>query len=426
MKPADFWRLCLFLAIGAAFGALFQQSLIGIILSLLTYIWTVHYNLTTLAQWVSGANAVQGPEKSGIFEELNYSINKLFRRHKTRRERLTGVLRQFEEATKAWPDAIVVLNQMDDIEWANPAARNLLDIRWPEDKKQRVTNIVRFPALREFINSPEIAKKQTIEIISPLKPDIYLSALMVPYSETHRILTTRDVTEIYRAIKARSDFVANVSHELKTPLTVFRGYLEALGMQKDVCPPTWEPAIKQMREHAIEMSDLVDTLLKLSHLEESQILLDDKPINMKALLEEVISATKQIYEEKNHIINLDVEASENLMGSKRELYSAFSNLTLNAAHYTPANGTISLRWHKEGSDLVLDVKDTGIGIAEEHLPRITERFYRVDSSRTRAKQGSKNGLGLAIVKHVVRRHNASLNISSEVGKGSCFSVKFKK
>ena len=180
MKPADFWRLCLFLAIGAAFGALFQQSLIGIILSLLTYIWTVHYNLTTLAQWVSGANAVQGPEKSGIFEELNYSINKLFRRHKTRRERLTGVLRQFEEATKAWPDAIVVLNQMDDIEWANPAARNLLDIRWPEDKKQRVTNIVRFPALREFINSPEIAKKQTIEIISPLKPDIYLSALMVP------------------------------------------------------------------------------------------------------------------------------------------------------------------------------------------------------------------------------------------------------
>jgi two-component system phosphate regulon sensor histidine kinase PhoR len=426
MKISDFWRLLLYVALGAALGALGGQVLLGVALSLLAYIWDLHRSLVGLLNQVNGVSSDQSPKESGVFEEINYSISKLFNRHKSRRQRLTAVLRQFEQATAAWPDAIVILNQTDDIEWANPAARHLLDVRWPEDKKQRITNIIRIPALREFISSIGNTEEQTVDIISPLKPDVHLSVLMVPYSKTHKIFTARDVTEIYRAIKVRSDFVANVSHELKTPLTVFRGYLEALTMQSDICPPIWQPALKQMTEHALEMSSLVDTLLNLSHLEESQIPADSEPIDMKLLLEEVVKATSQIYKEKNHALTIHIDSQKKLTGSRVELYSAVSNLTFNAAHYTPKDGTISIRWYQRDTYLVLEVKDNGIGIAEEHLSRITERFYRVDNSRTRTEQGSKNGLGLAIVKHVARRHSALLNISSELGKGSCFSIKFKQ
>ena len=426
MKISDFWRLLLYVVLGIALGAIGGHILIGVTLSLLAYIWNLYHNLLDLLNQVNGASDDLSPKESGIFEEVNYSISKLFDRHKSRRQQLTAVLRQFEQATKAWPDAIVILNQTDDIEWANPAARNLLDVRWPEDKKQRITNIIRFPALREFISSTGNTEQQTVDIISPLKPDLHLSALMVPYSKTHKILTARDVTEIYRAIKVRSDFVANVSHELKTPLTVFRGYLEALTMQSDICPPTWQPALQQMTEHAVEMNSLVDTLLNLSHLEESQIPADSEPVDVKLLIEEIVTATSQIYREKNHALTIHVDSQKKLTGTRVELYSAVSNLAFNAAHYTPDNGTISIRWYQQDPYLVLEVKDNGIGIAEEHLSRITERFYRVDSSRTRTEQGSKNGLGLAIVKHVVRRHSGLLDITSELGKGSCFSIKFKQ
>jgi two-component system phosphate regulon sensor histidine kinase PhoR len=426
MKVSDFWRLLLYAVLGTALGAIWGHILLGVVFSLLAYIWNLHHSLVDLLNQVNGASNDQRPKQSGVFEEVNYSISKLFDSHKSRRQRLTAVLRQFEQATRAWPDAIVILNQTDDIEWANPAARRLLDVRWPEDKKQRITNIIRFPTLREFISSTGNIEQQTVDIISPLKTDVHLSALIVPYSKTHKILTARDVTEIYRAIKVRSDFVANVSHELKTPLTVFRGYLEALTMQSDICPPTWQPALEQMTEHAIEMSSLVDTLLNLSHLEESQIPAYSESIDIKLLLEEVVTATNEIYKEKNHVLTIHVDSQKKLTGSRVELYSALSNLTFNAAHYTQENGAISIRWYEQDPYLVLEVKDNGIGIAEEHLARITERFYRVDNSRTRTEQGSKNGLGLAIVKHVVRRHSALLNISSELGKGSCFSIKFKQ
>ncbi len=426
MKISDFWRLLLYIVLGATLGALGGHIILGVTLSLLAYIWNLHASLVGLLNQVNGESDDQIPTQTGIFEELNYSISKLFDRHKSRRQRLTAVLRQFEQATRAWPDAIVILNQTDDIEWANPAARHLLDVRWPEDKKQRITNIIRFPALREFISSTSNTEEQTVDIISPQKPGMHLSTLMVPYSKTHKILTARDVTEIYRAISVRSDFVANVSHELKTPLTVFRGYLETLTMQSDVCPPTWQPALKQMTEHAVEMSNLVDTLLDLSRLEESQIPAESEPINIKTLIEEVVAATSQIYKEKNHVLTIHIDSQKKLIGSRVEIYSALSNLTFNAAHYTPANGTISIRWYEQDPYLFLEVKDNGIGIAEEHLSRITERFYRVDNSRTRTEQGSKNGLGLAIVKHVVRRHSALLDISSELGKGSSFSIKFRQ
>ena len=426
MKISDFWRLLLYVALGATLGALGGQALLGVVLSLLAYIWHLHRSLIGLLNHVNGASSDQSPKESGVFEEINYSISQLFNRHKSRRQRLTAVLRQFEQATAVWPDAIVILNQTDDIEWANPAARHLLDVRWPEDKKQRITNIIRIPALREFISSTGNTEEQTVDIISPLQPDVHLSALTMPYSKTHKIFTARDVTEIYRAIKVRSDFVANVSHELKTPLTVFRGYLEALTIQSDICPPTWQPALKQMTEHSLEMSNLVDTLLNLSHLEESQIPADSEPIDIKLLLEEVVKATSQIYKEKNHALTIHIDSQKKLTGSRVELYSAVSNLTFNAAHYTPKDGAISIRWYQQDAYLVLEVKDNGIGIAEEHLSRITERFYRVDNSRTRTEQGSKNGLGLAIVKHVVRRHSALLNITSELGRGSCFSIKFKQ
>ena len=422
MKLGDFWRLASFLLIGLAFGILFDSLSVSLLLALSLYIAKIHHELHLLSKWICGGNNSEPSEGPGIFEDLSYSLNQLFLSHQRRRKRLSGVLRQFEKATSAWPDAIVILNLADEVEWANPAAEKYLDVRWPEDKKQRITNLVRLPLLRAFIEEEQT--KETIDIASPTKSDTYLSLLLGPFDDTHRVLLARDTTLIRQANQARSDFVANVSHELKTPITVVKGYAEMLSGQKDKCPLEWLAPLDHMRVHASQMSELVNSLLELSRLDAGTHLSKIENINGEQIITNVCSASRTLAADKKLSFQLQMDQNIVISGCKQEIYSAFSNLIFNAIHYTQDGGNVVIRWNKRSTCISFEVEDSGIGIAPEHLNRVTERFYRVDESRSRLSDGAGNGLGLAIVKHIVRRHNASLRIVSKLGAGSCFSIDF--
>ena len=423
MKLGDFWRLVSFLLIGLICGLFFGSLTLSLILALLLYIARIHHDLHLLSKWIGGRSSSELSGGSGIFEDLSYSLNQLFLRHQRRRKKLSGVLRQFEEATSAWPDAIVILNFSDEVEWANPAASRYLDVRWPEDKKQRITNLVRLPLLRTFIEENQ-TEEETLDIASPTKPDTYLSLLLGPFNDTHRVLLARDTTLIRQANQARSDFVANVSHELKTPLTVLKGYAEMLAEQHDKCPPEWLPALEHMRVHANQMSELVDSLLELSRLDAGRPLAQIEKVDGDTIIADACTAGQVLAANKKLNVQLQVDKNIGILGSKQELYSAFSNLIFNAIHYTPDGGAVTIRWSKKANCVSFEVEDNGIGIAPEHLNRVTERFYRIDGSRSRLSDGAGNGLGLAIVKHIVRRHGASLKIVSKAGVGSCFSIDF--
>ena len=423
MRLGDFWRLVSFLLIGLACGLLFGSLMPSLIIALLLYIARIHRDLHLLSKWIGGRSSSELSGGSGIFEDLSYSLNQLFLSHQRRRKKLSGVLRQFEEATSAWPDAIVILNFSDEVEWANPAASKYLDVRWPEDKKQRITNLVRLPLLRTFIEENQ-KEEETLDIASPTKSDTYLSLLLGPFNDTHRVLLARDTTLIRQADQARSDFVANVSHELKTPLTVLKGYTEMLADQHDKCPTEWLPALEHMRVHANQMSELVDSLLELSRLDAGRPLAKIEKVNGEKIITGACTAGQVLAANKRLKIELQIDRNTIILGSKQEVYSAFSNLIFNAIHYTPDGGNVVIRWSKKAKCISFEVEDNGIGIAPEHLNRVTERFYRIDGARSRLSDGAGNGLGLAIVKHIVRRHGASLRIVSKIGVGSCFSIDF--
>jgi two-component system phosphate regulon sensor histidine kinase PhoR len=423
MKLGDFWRLVSFLLIGLVFGVLLESLAACLLLVLSLYIAMIHHDLHLLSKWIGGRDNSEPSGGSGIFKDLSYSLNQLFLSHQRRRKRLSAVLRQFEEATSAWPDAIVILNLSDEVEWANPAASKYLDVRWPEDKKQRITNLVRLPLLRTFIEENQ-TEEETLDIASPTNPDTYLSLLLGPFDNTHRVLLARDTTLIRQANQARSDFIANVSHELKTPLTVLKGYAEMLSGQKNKCPPEWLPALDHMRAHANQMSELVNSLIELSRLDTGRPLAQIESLNGEKIIASACTAGRALAADKKLNFQLHIDENTIILGCKQELYSAFSNLIFNAIHYTPEGGNVVIRWCKKATCTSFEVEDSGIGIAPEHLNRVTERFYRIDGSRSRLSDGAGNGLGLAIVKHIVRRHGASLRIVSKLGNGSCFSIDF--
>jgi two-component system phosphate regulon sensor histidine kinase PhoR len=220
----------------------------------------------------------------------------------------------------------------------------------------------------------------------------------------------------------RSDFVANVSHELRTPITVFKGYLESLLDQHKLCPPGWAPALEQMSAHADRMQTLIEELLLLSRLEREDHVPNPEPVRLSELLSDILKQARMLSGQRDHLFSLEADPQLCVLGSRNEIYSAVSNIVFNAVHYTPARGIIQIRWYADAGGAHLEVQDNGIGIGEEHLDRLTERFYRVEQSRSRAEGGT--GLGLAIVKHVLMRHDATLHVQSAPGEGSTFRCDF--
>jgi len=313
-----------------------------------------------------------------------------------------------------------MLDVSDRIEWCNPGAEVHLGLDAKRDGGILITNLVRHPEFVAFLGAEPTAPPLRLKVTRDGR-ELALSLQVVPYGEEQKLLLSRDVTRFEEVETIRRDFVANVSHELRTPITVVAGFLENLADTPKPPPELLERSVHLMRDQTLRMQRLVEDLLTLSRLESEQYPLKEAPVDVCDLARK-LGADARGLSHGRHRVRLDLESRSWLNGSEDELRSAFGNLVSNAVRYTPEGGRITIGWSSRGTESVFWVQDTGIGIEPEHIPRLTERFYRVDRSRSRSTGGT--GLGLAIVKHVLHRHQARLEVASEPGKGSTFSVVF--
>lgn len=414
------WRLLALLVAALFVGFAFGKPVVAVFIALLILLAGFLRNLLRLVRWLDSDVDTEVPGASGLWGEV---FDKLYLRQKANREMLTelrAMATRFEQAANAMPDAVVILNRDQEIEWVNPMAERLLGIHENTDIGQPITNLVRHPGFRTMLEKPY--SDEEFEMRSPTIISRYLAVRRVPYGSSQELLIARDVTQLHRLEVMRSQFVANVSHELRSPLTVLSGYLETLRDAKESDPTILHKAIDTMYSQAKRMERLVTDLLALSQLETQVSLPGKTEVNVKSLLETLVESARILSGESHHDIRLDAAEELNLYGSQTELHSLFANLINNAVRYTPAGGSIKVSWKPEGSGALFSVTDTGAGIAPQHIPRLTERFYRVDVDRSRETGGT--GLGLAIVKHVLDRHDGRLNIVSELGNGSTFECRF--
>lgn len=333
----------------------------------------------------------------------------------TREQRLLAQIRNLRRAVGALPDAVVVLDSEGRIRWANPSASRLLGIERKRDYGKPMATLLGDSELGEWLRSEN--PEPPPDIAAPTDPERHLSLTRMPFGGDQHVLLARDISHISRLEKMRRDFVANVSHELRTPLTVIHGYLELFDPEE---MPDLAPALAEMRVQSHRMGQIVEDLLTLSRLETQQHL-PDEHVAMDAMLASLHKEAEALSHGR-HRIQVHNQAGLDLRGSPRDLHSAFSNLVSNAVRYTPAGGRIHIEWTRTPDGAAYAVRDTGYGIPAEHLGRLSERFYRVSSSRSRDKGGT--GLGLSIVKHVLNLHDARLDIASRPGEGSVFSCLF--
>jgi two-component system phosphate regulon sensor histidine kinase PhoR len=310
---------------------------------------------------------------------------------------------------------VVLLDGTNRIEWCNFTAEAQLQLDGRADLGQNIANLVREP---EFIDYLDKSQEDAVRIAP--RPGVALSLQLIPFGQSQKLLLIRDVTHTERVDAMRRDFVANVSHELRTPLTVLVGFLETLHNLK-LDPQRQRDYLGMMQEQASRMQRIIEDLLTLSALDSAPPAGADKRVGVRALVER-LRADAEALSNGRHTIRTHIETPNDLLGVETELASAFGNLVSNAIRYTPPGGSVTLAWREGTEGARFIVEDTGIGIEAEHIPRLTERFYRVDRSRSRETGGT--GLGLAIAKHALARHDAVLEIQSEPGKGSRFTARF--
>jgi two-component system phosphate regulon sensor histidine kinase PhoR len=400
------------LAIGLIAGASWGWGFFGTGLGALLFHHVRH--LSRLARWLADPARGQVPEGTGSWDEVLTALHR-FERAAARREKdLAEALARFRRAAQALPDGVVVLGAGNRIEWSNDKASAMLGLDLRADVGQPVGNLVRAPALAETLGAQGT---QELVIQGVLGARVMLR--LIPYGRTQRLLLCRDVTQAERVETMRRDFVANVSHELRTPLTVLVGFLETVRELK-LDPQRQRDYLGMMREQAARMQRIIDDLLALSVLESSPLPAAGR-VRVRALLERVLADGKAL-SGGGHVLSLEADPHVDIAGSEQELASAFGNLVSNAIRYTPPGGKVRLSWTDGPEGATFAVEDTGVGIAPEHIPRLTERFYRVDRGRSRESGGT--GLGLAIVKHALARHEATLSIESTPGAGSRFAVRF--
>lgn len=420
----DLLRLLGVSIFGLLFGWFIGHAVLCLALTLLLYSLWQYNNIKLLYNWLIHRKESSPPDITGLIDDICREINYLDTKHRKRELKLSGYLKRFEEATAALPDAIVILGEHCEIEWANSNAEKLLGIITPRDMRQRVQNLVRHPDISEFLNQDEHDPDRTLQIDSPLDNNCKLEFRIAPYGEKQKLLITRDVTQQFNINRMRKDFIDNASHELRTPLTVISGYLEGLVDDIQNLPEQVQFQISQMSKQAFRMQRLLDDMLNLSSLESDTTIKLEDEIPVPDMLTSIYQTAQSLSGIKDHIFYLETDAGLWIRGSRREIHSAFSNLVYNAVQYTPEKGIIKIRWYQDIDGAHFEVKDNGPGIAEEHIPRLTERFYRVDKGRSRDQGGT--GLGLAIVKHVLGRYGVDLVINSLPGSGSTFRCDFPK
>ncbi|MEO7760418.1 MAG: phosphate regulon sensor histidine kinase PhoR [Casimicrobiaceae bacterium] len=407
------------IAVAAAFAideragwAIFSAGLLVLVALQLTY-------LRRLQRWLKDPDLVEIPEGWGGWNVVFSTLYRSRRHEEASRRGLTSALHRFQRAAGALPDGVVLLDSGLHIVWCNTAAESHFGIDFRRDQRLLFTHIARHPALADYLELEVGAPP--VSIRPPHNPSQMLSLQLIPFGESDRLLLSRDVTAIERAETIRRDFVANVSHELRTPLTVLTGFIELLGDEIPVSPAVAKRQHQLMREQAEQMARLVEDLLTLSRLEGDGGIAPNIEVDIPALLE-LLRKDAESLSAGHHLFTWEIDPYLAIAGTERDLRSVFTNLVSNAIRYTPAGGNIHVSWELHNGSAEFSVRDSGIGIAPEHISRLTERFYRVDTGRSRESGGT--GLGLAIVKHVLVRHQGRLDIDSEPGRGSLFRAAF--
>ena len=424
MEPATqaWWfaagRLLGTVVIGCGVGWLFGNVWGGLACALALHLAWVLVNLFRLEWWLRHRSYADPPDVGGVWGEIIAQIVRLHRRKRFHKQRFVQLMRQLQRSTAALPNGVVILNAQREIVWFNRMAARLLNLRRTADLGMRIEHLMREPEFVRYLGggdytNPVIVRTSTGE-------ECYLSMQVAPYGDGQLLLLVSDVSRQMRLEAVRRDFVANASHELRSPLTVISGYLETLAQDSAVDADLQGP-IAEMRRQAERMTAIIRDLLELSRLEETGEIVGGEPIDIAALMallrKDVLARAMHPRE-----VRMRIDSTAQLNGDEPEIHSAFSNLVDNAAKYTAAEGSLEMRWWVDEDGGHFSVSDTGMGIPPEHIPRLTERFYRVDPGRSRSTGGS--GLGLAIVKHVLQRHGATLEVQSTLGIGSTFTCHF--
>jgi two-component system, OmpR family, phosphate regulon sensor histidine kinase PhoR len=369
-----------------------------------------------LIEWLRGSQESPAPRDAALWGELGYRVERAIQQRERSARDERDRLAQFLTAIEASPNGVMLLDARDQIEWCSSLAADHFGLDPQRDRRQRITNLVRAPLFVAYLQSGVF--EEPIEMRDP-RGHRTLSVFVRSYGEGLRLVLSQDITERERSDGMRRDFVANVSHEIRTPLTVLAGFIETLA-NLPLTEVERKRVLVLMTQQADRMATLVSDLLTLAQLEGSPRPTADRWVALSPLLAQVEADARQLSAGRHALVFPAVNDAQ-VAGAASELLSAVANLVNNAVRYTPEGGRIELGWRvlADGAGEIA-ITDTGLGIAREHLPRLTERFYRVDGSRSRDTGGT--GLGLSIVKHVAQRHGGELDISSELGRGSTFRL----
>nr|VFK57962.1 MAG: two-component system, OmpR family, phosphate regulon sensor histidine kinase PhoR [Candidatus Kentron sp. TUN]VFK67026.1 MAG: two-component system, OmpR family, phosphate regulon sensor histidine kinase PhoR [Candidatus Kentron sp. TUN] len=425
-----FFREIVLVLLGAmvvfSLGFWFGKALESLYVVTLAYLGWHLFQLHKLRTWLYDPKVSSSPKFMGVWREVLNDIEVQLhlsdgQAGRKRKPKLDWIVKRFNKSISALPDAAILFGPNDEIEWWNLAADELFGLRKDRDKGKPITHLIHHPAFVRQLREEKIWRKP-LEISSPVDTDIWLMIVVVPAGKSRRLLQARDSTRLHRLEQVRRDFVANVSHELRTPLTVINGYVETLLDHDDTKSFSWYPVLSKIHQQAGRMGKIVEDLLLLSRLEIGTEQPRQEHVSVATLLESIREDALVLSSRARHRITITADPELGIMGNAWELRSAFSNLVFNAIRYTAAEGEIIVRWYGDDKGGHLLVHDTGIGIEPQHLPRITERFYRVDTGRSRETGGT--GLGLTIVKHVLIQHGAKLSVESTPGQSSVFGCHF--
>lgn len=413
-------RLGLFLLVAVLAGLALDAVLVCLLLATLAYVGWSLWQIRRIEQWL-GHSHDQAPDCDGFWQEVIHQLLLQRNRHSKEKRRLQGIIHRVQQTTAALRDAVIILDDHLTIQWWNQSAHQLLGLI-AEDKDKPIFNYIRSPRFVRYMESGQFA--EPLILPSSADTEVFLNFQVSQFGQGEFLLVVRDVSRLHKLEIMRKDFIGNVSHEMRTPLTVVRGYLETMADNADTLPPVWHKALNQMQGQTKRMTLLIEDLLTLTKLETEDNEYKQTDVDVTTLLSTIRADAVALSGDKHHQIELDIETPLILRGVADELRSCWSNLVFNAVRYSPEGTKIILRTRLDGGEPVVEIQDHGIGIESHHIPRLTERFYRVDSSRNHDTGGT--GLGLAIVKHVLSRHQGSLRITSRVNHGSTFACVFNK
>jgi len=423
VSPAG-WRTVLRLGIvllaALLIGLVAGRTSLVLALVLAIYLGSQIVNLLRVEYWLRHRRIAMAPNLRGSWAEIVAIASRLHRRKQHHKAQVTDLLREIRRLTSAMPEGAVLLGPGHEIVWFNPRVAAWLGLRRKRDLGYRIENLVRHPDFVDYLRTGLPTEGVVLQGAGGDRSRWFSFHVVRTDDKQRQLLIVRDVTREHQLMSMRKDFVANASHELRSPLTVISGYLDTL-VDDEALDPAWHAPVLEMRRQAERMNTIIDDLLELSKLESNEHMGEEAPIDIAGLLSLL---RKDVMAREHHPreLRLRLDSDAWLNGVESEIHSIVTNLLSNAVKYTPTDGAVELRWWTDEQGGHLSVRDTGVGIAPEHIPRLTERFYRVDSGRSRDMGGS--GLGLAIVKHALQRHGGLLEVSSEEGKGSLFTCHF--